>query len=789
MHFLIGIRRALRSPFFVSLAVVSLGLSLASALFGTALLRSVVVNDLPYREPARLVRVGHLHSERGPIFAAFSYDDFQDLLELPAFQSAAAIWHSPGQTVANAIVESQAVQVEVAYVSEGFFDTFAPRMAKGNGWTLGTPAEQIAESIVVSADAWANLFGKRPDILGRRVSINGVSYAVGAVAAPAVNYPTSGVQFWMPLSAVTEKEVPHNRANRWLDVVVRLAPAVNTDVAKSQLATLMSRLAREFPGSNSRFNAPVIEGLFEAILGSWRHYASIIGVTAFLALMAACANFASLFRTRLAVRAASDFVQMSLGVRPLQLLVQRGSEVGFVLTLASTLGAALAIFAVEYSRSAHTHLFPQQAGLSIDPASWLSVLCIANLACFLGALASLKHRSLLSHTRAVQGRVRSMFLAAQIALVFALTYGGFLVADSFVQKLYTPLGISLDDRVTFRIRLRTDTYTSPAQIAVARQQLIDRLSQIPGVISVAASKTTPLGQVGERYGIVLDESRSEWATPDWGFVMVTPEYFSSLGVLLVEGEEFGAIGADESVLPVVVNEAFVARYFGSESPVGREMRTGLGRSVHVTGVVRNVRHLGPGEAARPAIYAPLQAFGRASFSIILRTPRRDLEALGAEVRSAIANVDAQLGMGMLDSLSQVAERLTERIRLLTGVFTILVVMSTLVTAAGIFSLLALSINEGMREFAVRAAMGASPLRQIRRVYSYAAALSVAGCVGGAALAVALGRYLSSMLPEIGPLHVGGFVATVCLLLTVVILAGVHPSLKVHRLPIARTLAA
>jgi putative ABC transport system permease protein len=286
-------RNLLRTPGFSLMVVLTLalGIGATTALFNVVL--AVILQPLPYAEPDRLLHIGHLSAERGPVFSAFSPQDFDDLkTDNKSLSAVAAYMFWPDQSTTNVMFTSGREQLDPAVLSQDFFSLLAMNPLLGHTFMANESNPGGDRAVVLSQATWEKLFNSDPAVLGRTLSIDGDPYSVIGVMLGNFAFPAARVQIWLPLSFMTEAKIPHLRGVRWLDVVGRLAPGFSADGARSDIDGVLSRLKNDYRDSNEAWGHSAIVGMRETITGNTRSALLLSFSAAALVLTTACVNVA-----------------------------------------------------------------------------------------------------------------------------------------------------------------------------------------------------------------------------------------------------------------------------------------------------------------------------------------------------------------------------------------------------------------------------------------------------------------------------------------------------------------
>ena len=539
-----AIRNLARTPGFtlVALASLALGIGANTAIF--TVVRAVLLRDYPFQDPARLVQVGHQRAERGSVFGGFSPQDVDDLRrDASQFSSVAAYFFTPGLTTSNMTSTGEPLNVATAMMDGYAFQTLGISAARGRTFGLADDVPGANQVAVVSYSFWRAPLGADPSIVGTTVHLDGKPFQVIGVLPRTFAFPSAEPQVYIPLSTLTDADVPHQRGVRWLNVIAREAPGATLASVQAQVGTLMERLARDYPESNEGWGHPAIVPLPEYLNGDLRVPLLALLAAVGLVLLIACVNIAHLMLARGLARAREMAIRSALGASPKRLLGQLLLE-SSVLALASALtGLLLAWAAVPILAALAAQAVPRAQEISIDPViAGFSLLAGVGVFLVVGILPAVRTVQHSAGTSLREGRGQSAaglrladaLVAAESGLAMLLLAGSALALTSLWRLTHADPGFRSENVVAMRLRLQGDRYAKESQTQHFRTELLDRLAAMPGVVAAGGSKRAPLTGGGEPYSFRLTRQGGVIDTirPAGGIQIVTPGYFSVLSIPL-----------------------------------------------------------------------------------------------------------------------------------------------------------------------------------------------------------------------------------------------------------------
>jgi putative ABC transport system permease protein len=776
-----ALRQLRRSPGFATVAVLTLALGIGANSAIVALADATFLRALPYTQPAdRLVMISE---SRGPGFfnsaTPGDYIDWRD--ENRTLASMAAMsWTLPTMTGADGTPE----QVLAQTVTTRFFDVLGVMPIVGRTFRISdvTPNPRVA---VVGERYWRDRLGADPAALGRPIVINGQPHElIGVVPAsfqlvPAID--SARARNLAPVWTLFEPRSGSDRQSHTLFVLGRLKPGVPLETAQADISAIAARLAEQFPETNKGHGAAV-EPLREALIGSQVRVTSmlLLGVVALVLLMC-CANVASLLLTQASRRTQELAVRAALGAGRGRVIAQLLTE---SLVLAS-LGGVLAIAVTKALLAAAPSLVPPGIlpnAVTLEFDGRVTAACAAT-ALAVGVLFGLapawqSARGRLAESIMSAGRVtlrggwlRSGLVSAQIAAAVLVLCGAGLFLRALIALQATDSGARANEVLTGMIQLPLPVPGAPARYPTpeAVRGFYDAVERevrtIPGIASVAWGAAMPFDGVWfmTSFAVAGDPPKPPASRDVVDHQIVSPGYFAALDLPIVAGR--GLTDADTADTPRVglVSEAFVARHLNGRNPIG--MRLELPRmlfrpgpapvtepdpTMEIVGVVRQVK-TSPDETQPTAhVYVAMAQNVWWRASLIVRPERGKALTLAGPVRAAVARVDRERAVARIRSLATITDDATARQRfraLLVGAFAFLALLLAMV---GVFGVLSQVVQQRMREFVVRIALGASRQDVMTLVIRHATKITLAGLVAGLVLAAMLGRLMATLIYPIAP---------------------------------------
>jgi predicted permease len=679
-------------------------------------------------------------------------------------------------------------RLDAAFVSQRFFATLgvapqAGRLPVADEFVLGR--DRVA---VVSDSYWRSHFGGNRSVVGSVARIENQPFTLVGVMPASFTFPSPEVDVWIPISRITDDDIPHLRGLRWQSVVGRLAPGQTAESAGAAATAVTADLERTYKDTNDGYGQAMVLPLSDTIVGGSRRALLILLAAVGLVLLVACANVANLLAARAAGRQREIAVRAALGASRPRLIGLLLTESLVLALIGGAAGVLLAIWGVEALSSIGADRIPRWVEVSVDPL----VLGFAAAAALLsGLLAGLLPAWRLlrkdpSAGFAARGEVTSqgswrLLVAAETALTAVLLVGAALLSRSVWQLVSTNPGFRAENVLAISTTIQDET--PPYYGTPRRLELIKALRALPGVVAAGASKTMPLSGGGEPYDpTTLVDGRRVRIQPEGGTMIVTDGYFEALAIPVVRGRAMTAEDFEARNKIVVVNAALAKSVYGNvDKAVGQRLRFGEDEKseLEIVGVVGDVRHLGLTKPAPPVLYMPATRAPRSTMKIYLRSTQ-DPAALAAAARDVVRRFDADLPVYGVQTLTQVVRGEAATMRLLGGLLLFFGAVAMLLAALGVGGAVAWAISRRTREIGVRMALGSTMSQVVGLFVRRGAAPAAAGIAAGLLLAAAASRALSGVLYEISPLDPSAYAAAAIFLAVATLLAAYLPARRAAR---------
>jgi putative ABC transport system permease protein len=773
-----SLRQLARTPGFTLVAVVTLalGIGASSAIF--SVVNGVLLKPLPYPEPDSLVLVNEIVPQYGTFSVAPA--NFLDWRQQNTVFERIAAFNSDRVTY---IDKGQPEMWFGAAVSWDLIDLLRVAPALGRSLRAEEDAPGKNGVVVISHGLWQRRFGGDPAVLGRSVTLSGLPATIVGVMPPGFSFPSGTTDYWRPIAIAANP----TRGGHFLGVVARRKSGVSLEQARAEMKTIAERLALQYPKNSANESADVA-ALHEQVVRGIRPALLTLLAAVGVVILIACANVANLLLVRASVREREIAIRTALGASRRRLVMQMLSESLVLAVAGGGLGLLLAYLAIPAVQQLSGGSIPRAGNVAIDlrVLSFAVAVSIATGVLFGLVPAWQASRTTVSAVLKEGGRsgsgagghwIRSSLLVGEVALSIVLLVGAILLLRSFVKITNVDPGFRPERVMAFRVALPNASYPEAHQRVAFFDQLLERLSSVPGVTAAAMIQALPVrGDYMLSFAIDGRPPAKDGEEPSANHRVVSPDYFKALGIPLRRGRVFAPRDAEKTPMVAVVDEAFVARHFPGEDPIGHGLDIGNGTdgSYEIVGVVGNVRYGGLGEAPRPTMYVPFKQDVFSSMWMLMSTDG-DPARLADQARQALLQVDRGLPAFSLTTLATVLSESVAQRRFSMLLLATFALVALFLAAVGLYGVVAYTVSQRTQEIGVRMAIGAQRADVLRMVLGGGMKLSLIGLAVGLAAALALAELVTTLLFGVEPFDPASYGATAAVLLAVSLLACYVPA--------------
>ncbi|MBZ5618724.1 MAG: ABC transporter permease [Acidobacteriia bacterium] len=739
----------------VALAALVLGIGATTAIF--SVVNSVLLKPLTFLDPGRLVMVW----ESAPSGKTDNLVQTQNFLDWRqrnrSFAAIAAMEALP----ANLSGDNDPVQVPGLRVSADFFRILGVPALLGRTMRQDDDVYGASCVVVLSHGIWQRRFGSQPDVIGRRIRAGETCEVIG-VMPPGFEFPTLRADIYVPIR-INPADAPLDGRN--YRTVARLRNNVSLGDARADMRAIALGTARERPAMNTGMGTTVIS-LMEQTVGDTRAILLVLlGAVGFL-LLIACANVANLLLMRASSRRREMNVRVALGAGRWRLLHQLTVESLLLAAVGGLLGFALAYWGVPAIIRMLPAGFPlpRMQEIAVDRAV-LAFTVLISLGCgvFFGLLPALQvDRARVSAGLHHGGRtgtagnrlLRSSLVVTEIAVAVLLVIGAGLMLRSFILLNETNPGFRPERLIAFRMLLMTplDEHWMEHRAAVV-QQILERVRALPMVAAASSIHLIPLGgvQSGSSYYRTDRPAPPPGSNTGGDVSVISDGYFRTMGIPLVAGREFE--GRDRMGAPdvAIVNQTEAEEIYPGENPLGKHLKVSWNRipEVEIVGVAADVRHHGLEKTPLPCLFLP-QAQAPSGFaSVVVRTSGDPAAAIAA-VKEQMRAVAPNQGIQDINTMEQLISGSMARPKLQMTLMSIFGAIALALACLGVYAVVSYSVEQRTREMGIRVALGAAPTSILRLVLGEGVSLASAGIAAGLLAALALTRYLATLLYTVRP---------------------------------------
>ena len=782
-----------KSPGFTAVAVLTLALGIGANSAVFSLVDSVLLRPLPYRDASRLVWIADEMPGRD-IFVVMEADYFGWRKYNHTFEDLAA--YQSGDTL-TLTVAGDAEQIHSGHATYNFLDVLGVTPRLGRSFNAQEDNPGAAHTVILTDSLWRGKFSADPAILGHVIDLDRVPYTVVGVLPPGFEFLDNNRADVIVPCALEHYEVAIDKPQRLVTVVGRLRPGVIPAAAAADLDGINERLWASYPPDFAQMLKGVrtkVVLVRDRVVGNVRPALLVLlGAVGFV-LLITCANVANLQLARAVSREKDFAIRSALGAGSWRLMRQLLTE-NCLLALAGGIGGlAFASWLIGLIRLWGPKDIPHLAAAHLDLRVLLFAFALSVLtgvlfglspalaACRIPVIDALCASGSREGASIKARRLHSVLMVAQLAVALVLFAGAGLLIRSFVELVSIPPGFDAHGVLTAQVSLPLAVYQTQQQRVDFYRQLDQRLSALPGVESAGLATILPLegGNWGEVTEIEGRPRTNLSEGPLTEAAEVTPGYFSSLHIPLLAGRLLDSRDASDTSRAVVVNQAFVRRFFPAEEAVGKRMRGGdRDPWLTIVGVIADSKQHGLVAAVEPEVFQALANWNAPEISLVLRT-RNDSLALVPAVRSVVKELDRNLPLFNAETMESLLSRQVASQRFNAALLSGFAIFALLLAALGIYGVMAYAVGQRTHEIGVRMALGADTQSVLGMILSRGLSLAFVGLALGLVVSLLLTRFLRSLLYGIKPTDPLTFFGVTLLLIVVCFFACWLPARRAMR---------
>ncbi len=785
-----GIRMLTSAPLFTLVAVLTLALGAGANTAIFSVINGILLRPLPYAQPERLMFFTEW-SEQVPEMS-FSVANFKDVRDQNTRFESMVAYNGQDYVLTG---EGDPERLRGRRATIGLLPTLGIQPILGRGFT---PEEDKpgGERVVLLAEGyWTRRFARDPNILGRKLALNGESYSVIGVLPGRMHGSWRRTDVFTSLGRLEDDlGGEKNRGNHpGIYVIARLKPGATEEQGRTEILGIARRLSEQYPASNAR-QSMTVQSLHHAIVGDVQRALVVLLAAVAFVLLIACVNVANLLLGRAAVRQKEIGVRMAMGAGRGRLMRQLLTESVLLSVIGGSLGLLLAYASVKWLVASLPTSVPRVEEIRMDAGVLAFTGAISILIGLLfGIIPAWKvtrtnlHDTLKEGGRGTPGaghhRVRSVLAVTEISLALVLLVGAGLMLRSFFRVMHADPGFNAEGVLTAVVSLPQTKYKEPVQVRNFIDQVLQNVKAMPGV--QAAGSTLPL--LGGWQSSFIVEGRPEpppGQKPSSDISRVSTDYFRAMGVRLLKGREFTERDNADAPPVCIIDETFARTFWPNEDPLGKKIKFGRAddkeaKWMEVVGVVAHVKNYGVDQSSRVETYYPYMQRPIGFFTLVIRTAGSPTSLIPG-VRQAVIAVDRDVPISEVQTLAEIVADNTAERRMSAVLLAIFAALALLLAAVGIYGVMSYSVSQRTQEIGIRMALGAQPRHILRMILGHGAIVAGVGVVLGLAAAFGLARLIASLLFQVSTTDPPTFAVVPILLMAVALLACYVPARRATR---------
>ena len=762
-----ALRQMARRPGFSALVALTLAIGIGGSTAIFSVLKGVVLRDLPYPDPERLVAVWEMQGET-PSYQPFSAPDYFDVREqsrtLQEFGVLATRWF-------NLAGDGTPIRIRGSGCTASMFQLLGMPPLHGRLFMEEEETEGDNRVVILSYGLWQGYFGGELDVVGRKIPVNGVPYEIVGIMPDEFEFPTpwggrDTSQLWTPLVLPREDSM---RGSHSFGGVGRLAEGVTAAEAEGELKAIAAQLAAAYPNTNTH-TSMWVEPMMKRTLGRFQKAMNFLLIVVGLVLLIACANIASMLLARGAQRTPEIAIRSSVGADRTRLVRQLLTESLIQSIIGGAAGFALAYWGVGVLVAILPDNVPRVAGIGVDThvlgfaaittivAGLLSGLAPAVFAARTEIATVLREGLLARGSSRGLNRFLGILVAAQIAIGLMLVNAAVVLMISYSNVISQEMNFDTDEVVVAGISLSGPAYEEPHQRRAFYKELLTRVRSLPGVAQAGLTNKLPLRGGSNSSVLVNDDifdplTRSEDNLVEYSFV--DDGYHEAMGIPLLAGRTLDPFDLEESSiaagleispveLPLVINRTMAEQMWPGEDPLDKLVRPRSaveGYRARVVGVVEDVMQWGAERPPLPEMYFPhtAEVWGPLRAQLVVRA-EDDPGGLSAAIREVVREIDSQIPVAEPSTMAEILRQSTGRRRFSMLLIALFAGTALILTIAGTYGVMSYAVSQRTYEIGVRIALGADKVLVFRHFLTRAARLFGPGLMLGL-----LGTFASSTL--------------------------------------------
>jgi len=813
----LSLRLLLKNPGLSFVIVLSLAVSIGANTAIFSVINAVLFRPLPYNDPDRLAMIYTVDPGVPGIVdasdtAPWAYPTYEQLAQQQnAFEKVAAF----GEQDFNLSDNGEPERVQVEMVSATYLPMLGIQAVQGRTFAPEadtTPGGQ--PFALIGYGLWQRRYGSSPKIIGETIHLNRIPLTIIGVLPLGFKGQSGGVEAWVPMMMAPVLTFPERLTNPnsvWHDVIARLKPGVTLDAAKAEMGVLAKQLAAANPGPPGAPElginvVPLKAAKRDPALG--KSLLILFAAVAFV-LLIACINIANLLLAKAMSRQKEIAIRLALGAGRGHLIRQLLTESVVLALIGGLVGLFIAYWGVNLLTSF------ELASIANRPGFWAKYVKMLNfntvridgivllfntgISVLTGILfglipaiqasrpdvyPSLKEGGNLYGSKSGNLRrlsARSLLVISEVALAIVLLVGAGLMIESVSRMRAIELGFQPDNVVTMKINLPEKEYSRDTSFTFF-QQLEDRVAELPGMQAVSVSGSIPLTKNSSMTVLKIEGKPmpEDFAASLVSYHTVGPKYFDALRIPLLKGRSFTEQDRSGAKRVAIINQTAAQRFFPNEEPIGQHLFLEVGwkpegDQAEIVGIARDVKYGNVDEVVGPDIYLCYLQYSEAS--VLIARTAGDPAGMATSIRQTVLSLDPNVPVYDVKTMNQRVGDSTARTRFISLLLWVFAGIALILSAIGVYGVMAYSVSERTREIGIRLALGAQQSKILRMVIGDGMILAGVGVIGGIFLALVLNNALTSFLYEVTGKEPRIFLAAALLLIIVTLVATFVPARK------------
>lgn len=781
-----GIRSLLRSPSFAVVAVLTIALAIGANTAMFSVINAVLLRPLPYHDPNRLMEVWQIDPNGSP--NAFTTPNFEEWRRQGNLTDGMAAYTLNSYNLADKDLPERILGGQM---SKEMLKVFGVQPELGRNFTTEEDRQNGPPAVLLSDGMWRTRFNADRNILSRTIALDGVPHAIVGVMPASFHVFSRSELLYTPLQFDPGDQTKSRRIH-WMWAFLRLPNGMSQQQAQTELNGIAARLKAKDPSGDAGMGLQ-LQSMPDFVYGDAKPALLLLMGSVGLVLLIACANVVNLLLARGASRRGELSVRTALGAPRGRLIRQLLTE-SLVLSISSgLLGLGVGALALKLLLTMHPSV-PRVEEIQIDTHVLLFTFAVSVLVGVLFGLAPALSASkanvsevLKENLRTSSGRIgkqRSAFVFAETALACMLLIGaGLAIRSLWVLHNVDP---GFNPHHVTGIRISAPRSLSAERIPEFYREVLDRVHSLPGVESAAIARDLPMAGTADPSMPITIEGEMPKAAPGeviTRFRAVSPNYFRTLQIPVLQGREFSESDTPTSLNVVIVSEMLAKRYWPKESPIGKRLRPEIPNAPFYTvvGEVADVHHWSLDVELEPTAYYPYSQVPPSIVSLFEKnmtvTVRGNTSSVVPEVRAAVAEIDKTAPVFSVRTMDEMLDEVGSARRFNMALLLSFAGLALLLAAIGVYGVIAYSVAQRTREIAIRMALGAQRRDVLRLVLGQGAKLASVGVVAGIVGALFLSKVMSSLLYQVNSRDALTFVTVPVVLIAVILLACYVPAYR------------